>query len=63
MWKRLTALFQRLDFRSSRSRRGREARRTVDARARFWAEVHEGQEEAEKASPARPLAPTVTVEN
>jgi hypothetical protein len=45
MWKRLREALQRL-WRSSQG--GFDERRTARERARFWAEVREGQREAEE---------------
>lgn len=44
MWNRLRRLGERL---SEWLQRGRDARRAARTRARFWAEVREGQREAE----------------
>jgi hypothetical protein len=44
MWERLQHALQRL---WRRSQKGRNERRTVEARGRFWAEVRDGQREAE----------------
>ena len=56
MWNRLLLLFRR-------RRRGLQAgqgeRRTAAARSRFWAQVREGQDEAEAASVRPPLVPAV----
>jgi len=43
-WKRLR---EALSWLWRWSQRGRNERRVVKARARFWAEVHEGEREAE----------------
>ena len=47
MWKRLKYALWRLRRRSQRSSR---ERRAAKARARFWAEVREGEREAEARS-------------
>jgi hypothetical protein len=47
MWKRLRHALWRL---WRRSKRGPEERRAAKARARFWAEVREGEREAEAHS-------------
>lgn len=47
MWKRLHRALQAL---RRRLRRGPDERRAEEARARFWAEVREGQREAESES-------------
>ena len=47
MWKRLR---HALDDLWRRSRKGARERRTAEARARFWADVREGQREAESHS-------------
>ena len=47
MWKRLRGALRRL---WRRSQRGQDERRAAEARARFWAEVREGQREAEAHS-------------
>lgn len=47
MWQRLRDALRRL---WRRSRRGPDEARTARARARFWAEVREGQSEAEANS-------------
>ena len=44
MWKRLRYALRRL---WQRSQRGPDERRTAKIRARFWAELREGQREAE----------------
>ena len=54
IWKRLRSGLERLFI---RRHRGRDERRTVDARSRFWSDVQEGRREAEAASVARPLVP------
>ena len=47
MWKRLCYALSRL---RRRSQRDADERRAAKARARFWAEVREGQREAEAHS-------------
>ena len=47
MWNRLRDALSRL---WRRSRRGLSRRRTLRTRARFWAEVREGEREAEARS-------------
>jgi hypothetical protein len=44
MWKRLRHVLSRL---MRRSQRGRDERRVAATRARFWAELREGEREAE----------------
>ena len=51
MWRRLRPMLSR-PWRRLQKDRGE--RRTVEARTRFWAEVREGQREAEAHSPAFP---------
>lgn len=47
MWGRLLALLARIRLHINR---GIEARQIVEARARFWAEVKEGEREADSRS-------------
>jgi hypothetical protein len=47
MWKRLRYALRRA---WRRSQRGADERRAAEARARFWAEVREGEREAEAQS-------------
>ena len=47
MWKRLRQVLSRL---LRWSQRGRDERRVAETRARFWAEVHEGEREAKARS-------------
>lgn len=54
MWKRLRPLMLQL---WQRTHRGAHERRAVAVRDRFWAEVREGEREAEAACATRPLLP------